>query len=288
MRRLKQYVTKTLVVSISTGVFVFLFCIFFLISVVRIDSLSMSPTLKPNELVFIRPYNFLACAIKRNDIVQVSFSATENDSIFQQGLFFKRVIGLPGDTIKISNAELYINNQLAEINSNLLHNYIIKFNQQKDTALFEEEKITDKYLIDDSCAYLVTLTNRRYLKIKNRSITIKENHEDSALYDETIFPNTSTIKWNKYFFGPMYIPKKNDTIHLDTFNIVLYKKLITVFEGNELEIKEGNLFINKQRINYYIPKLNYYFLIGDNFDNSIDSRQWGLIPEKSIKAKLIK
>ena len=37
-----------------------------------------------------------------------------------------------------------------------------------------------------------------------------------------------------------------------------------------------------------MTKQNYYFAIGDNFDNAIDSRHWGFIPQKAIRAKLIK
>ena len=149
---------------------------------------------------------------------------------------------MPGDTINIRESIVYINGKAIEINAELLHNYIIKLKQKKDSLLFEEEKISEKYLIDDSCAYLVTLTNARFLEIQNKGFDIKENKEDSGLYDENIFPNHPTIKWNKDFFGPLYIPKKNDTIRLDTSNIALYKKLIVDFEGNILELKEGKIF----------------------------------------------
>jgi signal peptidase I len=126
-----------------------------------------------------------------------------------------------------------------------------------------------------------------FSELKNKGISIKENAEDSGLYDETIFPNHPKIKWNKDFFGPLYIPKKNDTLHLDTSNIVLYKRLLEVFEKNTLEIKEGKIFVNQKETTYYITKQNYYFAIGDNFDNSIDSRYWGFIPKKAIRSKLI-
>ena len=288
MTQLKKYFTKTLVISILTSVLVFLGCKFFIINLAKVNSVSMLPTLKPNSLVFINPITFLSSDIERNDIVEIQFPSIETDSSLQQNLFLKRIVGLPGDTINIRESVVFINGKKLEINDNLLHNYVIKFKQQKDTALFEEEKITEKYLIDDSCAYLVTLPNARFLEIKNKGISIKENREDSGLYDENIFPNNPKIKWNKDFFGPLYIPKKNDTIRLDTANIVLYKTLITNFENNSLEIKEGKIILNQTETTYYIIKQNYYFAIGDNFDNTIDSRHKGFIPQKSIRAKLIK
>jgi len=288
MARQKQHITKTLAVSILAGVFVFLCCRFFIIDVARVDSLSMSGTLKPNSLVLIRPISFLSSALTKNDVVQIETPFTENDTALKKGSFFKRIIALPGDTLSIRGSLLYINGKAEEINADLLHNYVIKFKQQKDTLFFTEEKDIEKYLIDDSCTYLVTLTNTRFLDIKSKGISIVENREDSGLYDESIFPNSPKIKWNKDFFGPLYIPKKNDTIKLDTTNIALYKKLITGLEGNSLEIKEGKITINQTEATYYIVKQDYYFVIGDNFDNAIDSRYWGFIPKSAIRAKLIK
>jgi len=287
MSILKKHNTKTLVISILTSVFVFLCCKFFLVDIAKVDSLSMSATLPQNKWVFVKPFTFLSSDIKRNDVVQLALPFSENDTLLQKGLFFKRIVALPGDTVNINESVVFVNGKVIEVNNDLLHNYIIKLKQQNDTVLFSETNITEKYLVDDSCVYLVTLTQKRFSELKNKGISIKENAEDSGLYDETIFPNHSKIKWNKDFFGPLYIPKKNDTLHLDTSNIVLYKKLIEVFEKNNVEIKEGKFFINQKETTYYIIKQNYYFAIGDNFDNSIDSRYWGFIPEKSIRSKLI-
>ena len=284
----KKYNAKTLVISILTSVFVFLVCKYFIIDIAKVDSLSMSETLKPNKWVFVKPLTFLSSGIKRNDVVQLALPFNENDTVLQKGLFFKRIVALPGDTVKINESVVFVNGKVIEVNNNLFHNYIIKFKQQKDTMLFSEANIPEKYLVDDSCVYLVTLTKARFSELKNKDISIKENAEDSGLYDETIFPNHPKIKWNKDFFGPLYIPKKNDTLRLDTSNIVLYKKLIEVFENNNLEIKGGKIFINQKETTYFISRQNYYFAIGDNFDNSIDSRYWGFIPEKAIRSKLIR
>jgi signal peptidase I len=285
---IKKNITKTLVISVLTGVFVFLISKFFLIDLARVNSLSMSDTLQQNTWVLIRPRTFLSSEIKRNDIVQLSLPLDIADTVLQKGLLFKRIIAIAGDTLLIQNSQVLINGQVAAINKNLLHNYIIKVNQQKDTSLFTDLGINEKYLIDDSCAYIITLTNPQYIELKKKNISIKENGEDSNLYDENIFPNNPKIKWNKDFFGPLYIPKKNDTLYLDTTNIILYEKVISIFENNSLEVKDGKIIINQKEAHYYITQQNYYFTIGDNFDNSIDSRYWGLIPEKAIRSKLIR
>jgi signal peptidase I len=285
---LKRYNVKTLAACIVASVFIFLLCKFYVVDIAQINSLSMSPTQRQNKWVFVQPYTFLSSQIKRNQIVQLAMPISSLDSVTEIDVLFKRIIALPHDTVSVNQSVVFVNGEKIPLNNELLHNYIIKLKQQKDTALFANETITEKYLIDDSCVYIVTLTNDKFFELKGKGIAIQENAEDSGLYDETVFPQHPKIKWNKDFFGPLYIPKKNDTLRLDTFNIALYKKLISIFEKNSLEIKDGKIFINQQETSYYIAKQNYYFAIGDNFDNSIDSRYWGFIPQSAIRSKLIK
>src|ERR1035437_6195961 len=158
MQFFKKPIYKTLVVSFLTSVFLFLFCKFFLIDIERVTSLSMSPTLKLNTWVWVKPLTFLSSKIKRNDIIQLLLPLDKKDTNLQNGLFYKRIIGLPGDTILIHQSQVYINGEAVDINKYLLHNYVIKINLQKDTMLFENTGIDEKYLIDDSCVYMVMLT----------------------------------------------------------------------------------------------------------------------------------
>jgi signal peptidase I len=76
-------------------------------------------------------------------------------------------------------------------------------------------------------------------------------------------------------------------IKLDTGNIKLYGRIIVDFEGNSMKIEKGKIWVNENEINTYTVKQNYYFVTGDNFDSSIDSRQWGFVPENKLKARLL-
>ena len=286
MFKLNKPILKTLLISLITSVFLFLFCKFFVIDVARVDSLSMSPKLKLNQMVFVRLLTFFSSKLKSEDIVQVLLPLTKEDTVLQKGLFFKLIIGLPGDTVVIRKSQVFINGKLADINKDLLHNFVIKTKLQKDSVIFDSLNIAEKYLIDDSCAYMVTLTNTQFADLKSKGITIKEHREDSALYDEAIFPNNLNIKWNKDFFGPLYIPKKGDLIKLDTANFNYYKRITGNFAGENLSIEGNKILLNASEVvSSYIIKQDYYFVIGNNFDNSIDSRYWGPIPKKKIKAK---
>jgi signal peptidase I len=87
-------------------------------------------------------------------------------------------------------------------------------------------------------------------------------------------------------FGKLYIPKKNDTLSLDTTSIRLYSKLIETYEKNKLEIRDDSIFINDELTKKYMVRQDYYFVMGDNRDNAIDSRRWGFLPGSYIKGKV--
>lgn len=99
------------------------------------------------------------------------------------------------------------------------------------------------------------------------------------------FPFDSIIGWNIKDFGPLYIPKKGDTITLDYTHFRLYKKLIEWEEQATLRYEDSTALLNNIPVDSYIFRGNYYFMAGDNGMNSQDSRYWGLLPEDFIVGK---
>ncbi|MDH3004119.1 MAG: signal peptidase I, partial [Flavobacteriia bacterium] len=100
-----------------------------------------------------------------------------------------------------------------------------------------------------------------------------------------IFP--SKYKWNRDFYGPIQVPKKGTIIYLTKKNISLYKEIISLYEKNSLIEKNNVFYINGIKSYKYKIKQNYYFVLGDNRHNSLDSRYWGFLPEDHIVGKPI-
>ena len=101
------------------------------------------------------------------------------------------------------------------------------------------------------------------------------------------FPNKIPYSWNEDFFGPIIIPKKNQTIEISKENVDLYKKLIVDYEKNTLKTDKQNIYINGKNVSEYKFKQDYYWMMGDNRHQSEDSRIWGFVPNDHIVGKPI-
>ena len=103
--------------------------------------------------------------------------------------------------------------------------------------------------------------------------------------DLTIFPFSTGYKWTRDNYGPLWIPSAGASVELNLTNLPLYERIITSYEGNELKVVDGHIFINGSEATDYVFKQNYYFMMGDNRHNSLDSRYWGFVPEDHIVGK---
>ena len=100
----------------------------------------------------------------------------------------------------------------------------------------------------------------------------------------TVFPHDATNfpEWNRDNYGPIYVPKQGDEIQLSPSTISLYKRIIEVYEGNELQINGNQYVINGEATNTYTIQQDYFWMMGDNRHNSEDSRIWGFVPETHV------
>ncbi len=101
----------------------------------------------------------------------------------------------------------------------------------------------------------------------------------------SFFPGNSSYKWNLDHFGPIYLPEEGKTINIDIKTLPLYKKIISEYEKNTLQVKGNQILINNKVATTYTFKQDYYWMMGDNRHRSEDSRYWGFVPQDHIVGK---
>ena len=137
------------------------------------------------------------------------------------------------------------------------------------------------------------LTFEKFEKLKSDSRIsfvkrqISKEAEDGIFTDILDGKPSSKNSWNKDNMGPIYIPEAGKTVALNKENLPLYKKVIGEYEGNDLKVNGDEIRINGQIATSYTFKQDYYWMMGDNRHNSLDSRYWGFVPADHIVGKPI-
>jgi len=240
--------------------------------------------------------------IKRNDIVVFYWPADtvrffrDNSGIHaykpldKKSNYVKRCVAIPGDSLQIKNGDVFINGKLSEYpDRTKLQSY---YKIVPDATFTGLESFMNKYNVTEGGRgegniLFLNLTNEAAAKLKeNKRIkSIEKIIDTSKIFNDRIFPHASLYNWNIDNYGPIYIPEKNKTVKLDIQTLPLYKRIIEEYEHNSLKVKENNIYINDQLVHSYTFKQDYYWMMGDNRQNSEDARYWGYVPFDHVVGK---
>lgn len=259
--------------------------------------------------------------VKKNDIVVFNYPQDSvHTAIDRKDPYVKRCVAVGGDTVEMRDGRLFVNGkpETRMADAEVQHAYVVTTSAQLDIQslyqtygflpvqemqgqggyMYVFQGLTDKTASEikklpqvtgfqekiepkdqNTIAYYPVKQNGQLVGDENGNIVFSKKIDTS----QCIFPINK--KWNQDQYGPLKIPKKGDVVAINQETLPMYRWLISEYEHNRLENKNGQIFINGQPATSYTVKQNYFMMMGDNRDASLDARFFGFVPEENIIGK---
>ncbi len=189
----------------------------------------------------------------------------------------------------------YIVSGLTAQQADIVNKYIITYRKREDGKLELITKdagfpvdVVRKYGIamteETGRQRQATMTNDMVKKLRaDASIdSVVRNITPKGQRGVNLFPQSPDYAWNYSQLGPIYIPKKGQTVPLNLKVLPMYRKIIRDYEGHTIKISGNQISIDGKVADSYTFQQDYYWMMGDNRDHSEDSRAWGYVPENHI------
>ncbi|CAI8259082.1 MAG: Signal peptidase I [Bacteroidetes bacterium MED-G17] len=228
--------------------------------------------------------------IKRRDIVVFNWPAEPDGRPADKKMnYIKRCVAIPGDTISIQDGYVHIDGNMEDFPQDGQFEYRVytKGKSLNPKKLFKLDVTDFNRGAGMSDLHLSQASKENVEKSFNPDSVLRKTYPIGTT-DSYLFPTDTAVmgKWNRDYMEAIYVPEKGESIAINKNNYPIYEKIIKEYEGNQNAYLSNNrLVIDGEFTEKYTFKMNYYFMMGDNRHNSLDSRFWGFVPEDHIVGK---
>lgn len=220
--------------------------------------------------------------IKRNDVIVFNYPI-ENKVISQKEHYIKRLVGMPGDTLELKSKKLFVNGELAYFKETNQFEYEVFVSERMRLSPTRVSEAGGQLLrMQSNTSYIINMTETvsevigKWAGVDSvKPFVLPESYREPAR-NQFIF--ASGVEGNRDHFPAFVVPFKGQKVFLTEQNWTYYYDIIARYEGNDFRRSGDRFVINGKSTNEYIIQQDYYFAMGDNRDNSLDSRYWGFVP----------
>ncbi|MBP2615716.1 signal peptidase I [Chryseobacterium jejuense] len=244
---------------------------------------------------------------QKNDVVVFNYPQDSvHTAIDRKDPYVKRCVATAGDTFEMRAGRLFVNGKPEAVlgDQEVQHRYIVTTDSQLDIPtlykaygflpvveqqqnnggfIYAFQGLTDKIAKDiKELPHVITMNEDVSVK-GEAAIAYRDEARTKIDTTQSIFPVNKP--WNQDWYGPVRIPKKGDVVAINNETLPMFQWIISEYEHNSLEKKNGKIFINGKEANQYTIQQDYYMMVGDNRDASLDARFFGFVPEENIVGK---
>ncbi len=253
---------------------------------VIVESTSMFATLRPGDLVLVQRWP-LWTGLSRGDVVVFRDPLKDDRPMASRPLLVKRIVGMPGDRVELRRGALFINGERAPDWGSPTHAHVVRLREPHFADSLLARLGLPSQTVQPGRSFVEVPLNAELARMVEDLpyVVGTEEMRMASGAPRHIFPFSTRYPWNSDNMGPITVPAKGDTLRPTVELMPLYDRLLSVYEGRDLDGEGNVLELDGTPVSMHVVQQDYFFVLGDGRHHSSDSRYWGFLPKDHITGR---